>query len=98
MTYQSIATALHLPVKLHQAAYDRMRKLSVPHPSQPDFNWEEDSPALRARLRMVQLPYDDDREDGKQIYFPFDDLWVPIAIVNGNVHILPGVPRLCMSA
>jgi len=23
-----------------------------------------------------------------------EDLWVPVSIVNGNVHILPGVPRL----
>lgn len=32
--------------------------------------------------------------DKDQILFVKDDLWVPIAVVNGNVHILPGVPRL----
>jgi molybdopterin-biosynthesis enzyme MoeA-like protein len=28
------------------------------------------------------------------VVFTADDLWVPLCIVNGNVHILPGVPRL----
>jgi len=72
-----------------------MRKLSVPHPSQPNFKWDEDSPALRARLRMVELPFDKSKEPEKQVVFPHEELWVPVAIVNGNVHILPGVPRLC---
>lgn len=72
-----------------------MKKLSRPHPSQPAFNWDEDSPAKTAKLRMVELPTDDSISLEKQFLFPRDDLWVPIAVVNGNVHILPGVPRLC---
>jgi hypothetical protein len=72
-----------------------MRELSVPHPSQPNFKWDEDSPALRARLRMVELPFDEKRDTEKQVIFAREELWVPVAVVNGNVHILPGVPRLC---
>lgn len=72
-----------------------MKKLSKPHPNQPNFNWDEDSPALRARLRMVELPTDASRPLAEQFLFPCKELWVPIAVVNGNVHILPGVPRLC---
>lgn len=95
ITYQSIGKAFGLPLVLHQAAYERMRKISVPHPSQPNFNWDEDSPVKTARLRMVQLPLDEKRDLEKQVLFPHEDLWVPVAVVNGNIHILPGVPKLC---
>jgi len=94
ITYQSIAKAFGLKLKLHQEAYERMKRLSKPHPSQPNFNWDEDSPARRAKLRMIELPTDDSRDSKSQFLFPVDDLWVPVACVNGNVHILPGVPRL----
>jgi molybdopterin-biosynthesis enzyme MoeA-like protein len=71
-----------------------MKKLSRPHPSQPNFNWDEDSPAKKAKLRMIELPTDESRDIKKQVLFPVEELWVPVACVNGNVHILPGVPRL----
>lgn len=74
-----------------------MKKLSKPHSSQPNFDWNIDSPALKAKLRMVELPTDDKRDLAKQFIFPYEDLWVPVAVVNGNIHILPGVPRLCKS-
>ncbi|KAM4057026.1 putative molybdopterin binding domain-containing protein [Hirsutella rhossiliensis] len=94
ITYQSIAKAFSLPLKLHKEAFDKMKKLSKPHPSQPNFSWDTDSPALKAKLRMVELPTDESRDLGEQFIFPHDDLWVPVAVVNGNIHILPGVPRL----
>ena len=94
ITYQSIAKAFSLKLKLHQEAYERMKKLSKPHPNQPNFSWDEDSPARKAKLRMIELPTDELRDINKQVLFPADDLWVPVACVNGNVHILPGVPRL----
>lgn len=71
-----------------------MRKLSRPHPSQPNFDWDTPSPALTAKKRMVEVPYDSSRPDDAQVIFVNDNLWVPIACVNGNIHILPGVPRL----
>lgn len=94
ITYQSIAKAFGLKLKLHQEAYERMKKLSKPHPSQPNFSWDEDTPARKAKLRMIELPTDESRDLNKQALFPHEDLWVPVACVNGNVHILPGVPRL----
>ncbi len=94
ITYQSIAKAFGLPIKLHEEAYERMKKLSKPHPGKPNFSWDEDTPALKAKLRMVELPTDESRDLKQQVLFPQEDLWVPVACVNGNVHILPGVPRL----
>jgi hypothetical protein len=82
---------------LHKEAYALMKQLSKPHPNQPNFNWDVDSPALRAKLRMVELPTDAGRPLAEQFLFPCKELWVPVAVVNGNVHILPGVPRLCRS-
>lgn len=43
---------------------------------------------------MIELPTDESRDIKKQVLFPVEELWVPVACVNGNVHILPGVPRL----
>ena len=71
-----------------------MKKLSKPHPSQKDFSWDKPSPALEAKLRMIKLPIDKSIPDQDQVLFGRDDLWVPISVVNGNIHILPGVPRL----
>lgn len=79
---------------MHEEAYERMKRISKPHPSQPTFSWDEESPAKTAKLRMVLLPTDEQRDLSSQAVFPVDDLWVPVACVNGNVHILPGIPRL----
>ncbi|KAI1416898.1 molybdopterin binding domain-containing protein [Hypoxylon sp. FL1857] len=94
ITYQSIAKAFGLKLILHQEAYERMKKLSRHKKSEPNFSWDVDSPAKTARLRMVQLPIDESRDLAKQALFPRDDLWVPVSVVNGNIHILPGVPRI----
>jgi len=94
ITYASIAKAFSLPLTLHETAFAKMKKLSRPHPSQPNFNWDTPSAALTAKKRMIELPYDKSIPDEEQVVFVSEDLWVPLAIVNGNVHILPGVPRL----
>ncbi|KAL7627732.1 hypothetical protein AAE478_001927 [Parahypoxylon ruwenzoriense] len=94
ITYQSIAKAFGLKLILHNEAYERMKKLTKPHKSQPGFSWDVESPAKTARLRMVQLPIDESRDLAKQALFARDDLWVPISVVNGNIYILPGVPKL----
>lgn len=70
-----------------------MKKLSRPDRN-PNFSWDVDSPAKRAKLRMIQLPYNKDLPDDQQVLFVADDLWVPISVVNTNIHILPGIPRL----
>lgn len=97
ITYQSIAKAFNIPIKLYPEAYERMKRLSKPRPGEGPFNWDVDSPARKAKLRMVELPTDDAIPAEKQFLFPREDLWVPVAVVNGNVHVLPGVPRLCKS-
>ncbi|RYO94750.1 hypothetical protein DL766_000013 [Monosporascus sp. MC13-8B] len=94
ITYQSIAKAFGLKLKLHEEAYERMKKLSKPRKSEPDFSWDVESPTRTARQRMVQLPTDESRDLSKQALFVQDDLWVPISVVNGNTHILPGVPGI----
>ena len=71
-----------------------MRRLAKPHPSQPNFSWDEPSPALEAKKRMIRLPFDTSIPEDGQVLFVTDELWVPISVVNGNIHILPGVPRL----
>jgi len=43
---------------------------------------------------MIELPYDTNLPDEDQVIFAAEDLWVPINVVNGNIHILPGIPRL----
>nr|XP_023907995.1 uncharacterized protein YMR178W-like [Quercus suber] len=94
ITYQSIARAFDLPLVLHEKGLEKMKALSKPRPGQENFSWDVDSPARTAKLRMMQLPYDKDRPDEEQVVFPAEDLWVPINIVEGNIHILPGIPRL----
>jgi molybdopterin-biosynthesis enzyme MoeA-like protein len=95
ITYQSIAKAFGLPLKLHQVAFERMKKLSKSRrPPSPDFSWDTPSPQLTARLRMVELPIDESRNIDDQALFVQEELWVPISVVNGNIHILPGVPKL----
>ena len=94
ITYQSIAKAFGLKLVEHQDALQRMKALSKPHPSQPNFSYDVPSPALEAKKRMIRLPIDTARDDTDQVLFVDESLWVPISIVNGNVHILPGVPRL----
>jgi molybdopterin-biosynthesis enzyme MoeA-like protein len=93
ITYQSIAKAFNLPLKLHQPAFEKMKKLSK-NRSAPNFSWDAPSPQLTARLRMVELPIDEGRSIDDQVLFVKEELWVPISVVNGNIHILPGVPRL----
>jgi molybdopterin-biosynthesis enzyme MoeA-like protein len=94
ITYQSIAKAFGLPLKLHDEAFERMKKLSRPHKSQPNFSWDTPSAALTAKKRMIELPLDDSRPYEDQVIFVDDNLWVPLSVVNGNIHILPGVPRI----
>ena len=94
ITYQSIAKAFGLKLVEHQDALQRMKALSKPHPSQPNFSYDVPSPALEAKKRMIRIPIDTSRDDVDQVLFVDESLWVPISVVNGNIHILPGVPRL----
>ncbi|KAL9128502.1 MAG: hypothetical protein Q9217_002828 [Psora testacea] len=97
ITYASIAKAFNLELVEHAGALERMKKLSKPHRSQPNFSFDVPSPALEAKKRMIRLPIDTSRSEEGQVLFVNEELWVPISVVNGNIHILPGVPRLFTS-
>lgn len=78
ITYESIANAFDSPLEYHQPTLDRMEKiLAATDPSQK---------ITEPRKRMALIP------KNAQVVFTSPDLWVPLAIVNNNVHILPGVP------
>lgn len=94
ITYESIAKAFGLSLRLHEGAFQRMKALAGAKPPQKDFSWDTPSPALDAKLRMVKLPVDESRDEKSQALLVDENLWVPISVVNGNVHILPGVPNL----
>lgn len=93
ITYRSIARAYKIPLVLHEKAFRLQQERSKVDPDNP-FDWNTDSPMLQAKKRMVKLPTHRGTPDEEQVLFPCNDLWVPVAVVNGNVHILPGVPRL----
>ena len=61
----------------------RMEKLSI-----RKFDNKADDESTIARKRMALFP------EHAEVFFPAKDLWVPVVIVNRNVYILPGVPRL----
>ncbi|KAI5795666.1 3'-phosphoadenosine 5'-phosphosulfate sulfotransferase [Geopyxis carbonaria] len=91
ITYPSLAKAFSSPLALHDETATRMRRLAKRRPGQiADFDWDTPSVALTARLRMAQLP----TGPSCRVLYVADDMWVPIAVVNHNVHILPGVPSI----
>lgn len=94
ITYDSIAKAFGLKLRLHQDTLNRMKAKSKSGVPEADFSWENPSPAMTAKLRMAELPFDEDNAENNEVLFVDEDLWVPISVVNGNVYILPGVPRL----
>lgn len=85
ITYPSIAKAFDNELTYHDETLERMKKLSV-----RPINWDvpADDPELVARKRMALFP------TPSEIVYPSEKLWVPIVIAGGNVHILPGIPRL----
>lgn len=90
ITYPSLAAAFSSPLALHSETADRMRAITSKRPNSPTFDWDSPSAALTAKLRMATLP----SGPGTKAVFVSDYLWVPIAVVNYNVHVLPGIPRL----
>ncbi|OZJ06212.1 hypothetical protein BZG36_00783 [Bifiguratus adelaidae] len=80
ITYGSIAAAYNLPLALDNKTCEDMVRLSV----QRDPKWD----LTNARKRMATFP------SPATILRPVPELWVPVVVVNGNIHILPGIPRL----
>lgn len=90
ITYDSLAKAFNSPLALHQETVARMRAINSARPNEPAFDWDTPSPQLTARMRMAMLP----TGAGTRVLRVVPDRWVPVAVVNHNVHVLPGIPRI----
>jgi len=96
LTYPSIAKAFGVPLELHEETKRRMRESSEKRQKEgkiPAFDWDTPSETLTARLRMATLP----AGEGVRYVYPDPESWVPVVVVNYNVHILPGVPSIFTS-
>ncbi|KAF8421649.1 molybdopterin binding domain protein [Tirmania nivea] len=93
ITYPAIASAYGLPLRLHPPTVSRMKQVhsrQVQTEGAAPQDWDTPSAQLDARLRMATFP----AGEGVDYLFVDDDLWVPIVVVNHNIYILPGVPKL----
>ncbi|KAI9305352.1 MoaB/Mog domain-containing protein [Cunninghamella echinulata] len=80
ISYDAIAKAYSLPLKLDEETCELMKAKSIARQA----DWKLTEP----RKRMALFPHP------AKILRVHDDLWVPIVVVNENIHILPGIPRL----
>ncbi|CDS08988.1 hypothetical protein LRAMOSA10348 [Lichtheimia ramosa] len=79
--YEAIARAYSLDLKLDNDTCVAMEKVMRPK----IVHWE----LTEARKRMAIFPY-----PAEIIRTNPEELWVPVVVVNNNIHILPGIPRL----
>jgi molybdopterin-biosynthesis enzyme MoeA-like protein len=82
VTYESLAKAFDLPVKIHHETAEKMRKLGK--------SLIIDGEAREAQLRMATFPTGDDVD----VLFLREELWVPVVGLQKKFYILPGVPQL----
>ncbi|KXS18051.1 Molybdopterin binding protein [Gonapodya prolifera JEL478] len=109
ITDEAISRAFNQPLAYHQPTIDRMTtwmndRIRVAReqydtavakakaeggeqPKAPDYQAMEMN---ESRKRMALFP----TGDKSTAIYPAPSLWVPVVVVNGNVAILPGVPRL----
>lgn len=80
ISYDAIAKAYSLPLKLDEETCTMMKEKSLGR--FPDWSLTD------ARKRMALFPHP------AKILRVDPELWVPIVVVNDNIHILPGIPRL----
>ncbi|CAH1757635.1 3198_t:CDS:2 [Entrophospora sp. SA101] len=88
ITYPTIAKAFNLQLASHQQTLDRMVDVASNTPYLKIMLKEPSQEAIDARKRMALFP------TPSLVVYPNPKLWVPIVIVNNNVHVLPGIPRL----
>jgi molybdopterin-biosynthesis enzyme MoeA-like protein len=109
ITYPSIAKAFGLPLTLHGPTAKRMRRLSKTE-ADFDWDADTPQREAKWRMARLPLVAADSKNEGQgeeaaavddgeddddaRVIFPYEDLWVPVVVVNENVHILPGVPQL----
>ncbi|KAI8879902.1 Molybdopterin binding protein [Backusella circina FSU 941] len=80
ITYSALAKAYNLSLKLDQETCEKMLKMS--RTKFPDWTLTE------ARKRMALFP------EPCGILRKNEAYWVPVVVVNKNIHVLPGIPRL----
>ncbi|KAI9247561.1 MoaB/Mog domain-containing protein [Helicostylum pulchrum] len=80
ITYEALARAFDLPLKLDEETCVRMEQVSKTKIE----GWS----LTEERKRMAIFPEPSIKLRNQ------DDLWVPVVVVNKNVHVLPGIPRL----
>nr|CAG8438581.1 9100_t:CDS:2 [Entrophospora candida] len=88
ITYPTIAKAFNLQLTPHQQTLDRMMYVNSNTPSLKAMSTELSQETIIARNRMALFP------TPSLVVYPSPKLWVPIIIVNSNIHVLPGVPKL----
>ncbi|CAG8447848.1 5672_t:CDS:2 [Dentiscutata erythropus] len=89
ITYLSIARAYNLPLVYHQSTLDRMAVTGQSVSSHlKSLESKPTKAMIEAKHRMALFP------QSSRVIFPHENFWVPIVIVNENIHILPGVPKI----
>ncbi|KAJ2725186.1 hypothetical protein GGI07_001448 [Coemansia sp. Benny D115] len=83
ITYGALARAFGDQLAYHQETLVRMHRISTGTRADP-----HGTEVQRAAARMALLP------STAQVVYPCSHLWVPAVRVAGNVHVLPGIPRL----
>ncbi|CAG8527767.1 8813_t:CDS:2 [Diversispora eburnea] len=86
ITYPSIARAYNLSLKYHQPTLDRIenREFIKKYYKSEVIMSEATKEAYK---RMALFPHP------SLVVFPNERMWIPIVIVNENIHILPGIPK-----
>ncbi|KAJ3190777.1 hypothetical protein HK101_008375 [Irineochytrium annulatum] len=94
ITYESIAKAFNLDLVVNEPTIEKMKVLGLAQMVKNAIAAKTEPPTeyliTESRLQMARLP----TGPGASFIHPSPDLWVPVAIANENVHILPGIPRL----
>lgn len=94
ITYQSLANAFpSLRLEYHEPTIDKMQKWL----DERNATLEAGQPKLEmtvSRKRMALLPTGGEPGSEAQHVVPDPSLWVPVVVVNNNVAVFPGVPRL----
>ncbi|KAI8971634.1 MoaB/Mog domain-containing protein [Mycotypha africana] len=90
ITYSALAKAFQLPLQLDKETCLRMERSAAmtynKKPDQPQWTLTE----ARKRMAIFPEPSKKLRMDEKE-----DELlWVPVVVVNDNIHVLPGIPKL----
>ncbi|KAI9490084.1 MoaB/Mog domain-containing protein [Zychaea mexicana] len=81
ISYEAIARAYSLPLKVDEETCTAMQKVM----GVKFKDWK----LTDARKRMATFP-----APAKILRTSPHELWVPVVVVNDNIHILPGIPRL----